>query len=255
MKDSYSFHADEDDFKKEYNKMKTVYQTIFNRFGLKTIVVEADNGYIGGDYCHEFVVESQAGESIFLSNSDDSLAIHKDIVERKKLSEAEISAMKEKRAMEVGNIFQLGYHYSKKMKDALFTDSDGEKKPFYMGCYGIGIARTMAAIVEIYHDERGIIWPKSVAPYQVHLAGLDLKDNKIKTVAYSIYDQLINKNIEVLFDDRTDVSAGEKFADADLIGIPTRLVVSKRTGDKIEYKKRHSNQSELLTFNEAINKI
>jgi len=113
----------------------------------------------------------------------------------------------EKRGIEVGNIFQLGYHYSKKMKDAVFVDQNGKLEPFYMGCYGIGIGRTLAAIVEKFHDDKGIIWPASVAPYQVHLIGLDLKDEKMSSKVHKVYKVLKDNNIEVLFDDREEERA------------------------------------------------
>jgi len=164
--------------------------------------------------------------------------------------------LSENQGIEVGNIFQLGYYYSKKMKSALFIDLDGKEKPFYMGCYGIGIGRTMATIVEKYHDGKGIIWPETVAPFKIHLLGLDLKDEDTKKKAFDLYELLTtNYELEVLFDDRLDVTAGEKFADADLIGIPTRLVVSKRTGEKIEYKKRNEKEIKLLSLEEITNKF
>jgi len=255
MKDAYSFHTDEKDFKKEYEKMKKTYLKIFERCGLKTIIVESDNGYIGGDYCHELVVESNAGESKFLTNNDSSFAVHEEIIDRRKLTNEERRKLIKKKGIEVGNIFQLGHYYSKKMTDALFTDADGQRKPFYMGCYGIGIGRTMAAAIEVHHDDRGIIWPKEVAPFMVHLIGLDLKDRLIKSRVHQVYKVLQENSIEVLFDDREGLSAGQKFAAADLIGIPYRLVVSKRTGDKIEVKKRNSSTTELMTINDLINSL
>ncbi len=158
------------------------------------------------------------------------------------------------KAAEVGNIFPL---YTK-FTDAFnykFIDRDGKEKPIYMGCYGIGPSRIMGVIVEKFHDERGIIWPTSVAPYQIHLVGLDLKDKTTRYNNYNFYNRLLNSGIEVLFDDREDVTAGEKFADADLIGIPIRLIVSKRTGDKIEFKKRNEKETKLLSLEEIINKF
>jgi prolyl-tRNA synthetase len=160
--------------------------------------------------------------------------------------------MVEKKGIEVGNIFQLGYYYSEKMRDALFTDVDGKRKPFYMGCYGIGIGRTMATVVEVHHDKRGIVWPKSIAPYLVNLIGLDLTDAGVKKQAEKIYQKLSDNKLETLYDDRADVSAGEKFGDADLIGTPYRAVVSKRTGDKVELKKRASSETKLLSIEELL---
>ncbi len=158
------------------------------------------------------------------------------------------------KAAEVGNIFPL---YTK-FTDAFnykFIDRDGKEKPVYMGCYGIGPSRIMGVIVEKYHDDKGIIWPETVAPYQVHLIGLDLKDKKISSKVHKVYKVLKENNVEVLFDDREEVTAGEKFADTDLIGIPIRLVVSKRTGDKVEYKKRIEKESKIFELNEIILKI
>ncbi len=403
MKDAYSFHTSEEDFKEEYEKMKKTYTAIFKRLGLDTVIVESDNGYIGGEYCHEFVVESQIGESKYLTDGEGYCA-HEDVaifeVDKKNLEEetkkmeevqavrgntmedgvklhklplwqqmkdlmmvdengnfilavirgdlevnevklahavkayrlrhateeeirklgsepgfispvglqkslpagrqvkvvgdyslrtiknaytgankkhrdllnvnidrdykldveADIALAKggylskngvplsEKKGIEVGNVFQLGFHYSSKMKGAEFTDPQGNKKPYYMGCYGIGLARTMAAIVEVFNDEKGIIWPEEVAPFQVHLVGLDGLGEKE-------YKLLQAEEVETLFDDRLNLSAGEKFADCDLIGIPYRVVVSKRTGEKLEIKKRSEKQTQFLSLEKFLELI
>lgn len=410
MKDAYSFHTTEEDFKTEYEKMKKTYYEIFKKLGLETLVVESDNGYIGGEYCHEFVVESNIGESRFLVNSDLSYCAHEDIAkfipdkknvdeQEKPLQEVEavrgktmedgvklhnlplwqqikdvlfvdengrfilaiirgdydvnevklkhvikayqlrhateeeirekihsepgfispvgikeiieknvellviadesLSTIKnayggankkhrdllnmnlgrdykpdivadialakegclapdgsglliEKKGIEVGNVFQLGFHYSSKMKDANFVDKNGKSQPYYMGCYGIGLARTLAAIIEVFYDEKGIIWPESVAPYLVHLVGLDLEDEKIKKEAEKVYKLLEAEEIEVLFDDREGVSAGAKFADADLIGIPYRVVISKKTKEQLEVKKRAERETKFFPLDELI---
>jgi prolyl-tRNA synthetase len=414
MKDAYSFSVDEEDFKKEYKNMWDTYKRIFNRLGLPTVVVESDNGYIGGDYCHEFVVESEIGESRFLMTEDGSYAAHEDVatfvkdiknIDEELLPMKEVEAVRgptmedgvklhnlplwqqikdvlfvdekdrfilaiirgdfdvnemklkrhvgaidlrhateeeirtivhsepgfispvgikdhldsttkliivaddslrtirnayggankkhrdimnlnidrdykadiegdiamaepeftapdgkqkliEKRGIEVGNIFQLGYHYSRLMKGATFVDKDGKEQLYYMGCYGIGLGRTLATIVEKFHDDKGIIWPKAVAPYHIHLVGLNLDDPDIKKNAYTIYETLkTTYNQEVLFDDREGISPGEKFADADLMGIPIRLVISKRTGDKVEYKERSSKDVSILTLEEVWHRL
>ena len=154
------------------------------------------------------------------------------------------------KAAEVGNIFPLGTRFADDF-DYTYTDQQGKRKKIYMGCYGIGPSRIMGVLVEKFHDERGIVWPEPVAPFKYHLIGLDLKDQKIKKHAFEIYKLLTtNYKLEVLFDDREDVSAGEKFSDADLIGIPHRLVVSRRTGDKVEYKKRSSKEAKLVNLDE-----
>lgn len=412
MKDAYSFHSTESDFKKEYKNMEETYSRIFKRLGLKTLIVESDNGYIGGEYCHEFIVESDAGESKFLTTDDGSYSAHEDIAKfkrdekniqdqeeelqeveavrgntmedgvklhgkplwqqlkdvvfvdekgrfilavirgdydvnevkllhvvkayqlrpateteiREKLHsepgfispvgikenlgkeveiivvgdtslrtiknayggsnkknrdlvninidrdytldhQADIALAKEgyetetgkkliaKKGIEVGNIFQLGFHYSSKMHGASFKDSEGKEQPYYMGCYGIGVARTLASIVEIHNDDKGIVWPKSVAPFQVHLVSIMNNELSIKNKADEVYKKLLDAGVEVLYDDRETVSAGAKFADADLIGIPVRLVVSPKTGDKIEWKERVQTETELLTLDEVLKRL
>lgn len=407
MKDGYSFHASEEDFRLEYEKMKKTYATMFRRMGLETVTVESDNGYIGGEYCHEFVVESPAGESKFFMTEDGSYAAHEEVAKfhrdeknldekllsikeveavrgttmedgvrlhnlpmwqqikdvmfvdeqgrfilavvrgdydvneikllhavkaytlrhateeeiREKLHsepgfispvgikehiakgvtlivvgdtslrtvhnaygganklnrdmynvnidrdytldiEADIALVKEgytsedgkklvaKRGIEVGNVFQLGFHYTTKLKDATFTDEKGQQQPYYMGCYGIGLARTLATVVEKYNDEKGIIWPDSVAPFQVHL--VSLKENE---KAEKLYQQLLESGVEVLYDDRDYVTPGAKFADADLLGIPVRLVISAKTGEKVEWKKRTNKDIELVDMQEVLSRL
>lgn len=397
MKDGYSFHSDEKDFKKTYEEMKTVYTKIFNRLGLKTDIVESDNGYIGGEYCHEFIVESEIGESRYFATEDGNYAAHEDVAKFKKEDknlDEEIKEIKpveavrgntmengeklhkmplwrqikdvvfvdekgryilaiirgdldvnetklkhvvdcvdlrhatdeeimedlnsapgfispvgikdlvkngkkllviaddslkgvknmyggnnkkhqdllnvnrkdyekdldkegdialaqsgylsisglvlaEKRGIEVGNIFQLGYHYTNLMKGATYRAEDGSEKPYYMGCYGIGVGRTMATLVEKFHDAKGIIWPETIAPFAVHLLALG-EDETVLKEANKVYENLLKAGVEVLFDDRMDVSAGEKFSDADLLGMPYRAVVSVRSMKEggIELKKR-----------------
>lgn len=396
MKDAYSFDRNAEDFKKTYDAMAKVYTKIYSRLGLTTLKVAADNGYIGGEYCHEYQVESPIGEGRFFVSDDGTYVAHEDIAAFKRddknvdeelkaysevdavrgntmedgvafhklplwqqlkdlmmvnekgelilavirgdldvnetklmnatksyqlrhATEEEIRAigtepgfispvglkgkvtivadlslktvqnfyggankknvdaininlgrdfqadieadiamcqegftteagsiLHEKRGIEVGNIFQLGYHYSSRMKGAEFVDEDGTLKPYYMGCYGIGLGRTMAAIVETHHDEKGILWPEAIAPFQVHL--IDIQQT---AKGQELYDALKQKNIDVLWDDR-DVRAGEKFADADLLGIPIRLVISQKTNGQVEWKKRSEGQSELISVDELL---
>lgn len=405
MKDAYSFDVDEESFKKEYKNMGDTYSRIFKRLGLDTVVVESDGGYIGGDYCHEYVVDSPVGETNYLSTEDGKYNAHEEVarfdradinsadkedamievdakrgttmaagvefhkkplerqikdvlfvdengrfilavlrgdfdaneIKVKNLAKAvtlrhatdeeirtqlhsepgfispvglreriekdvqlvivgdeslktiknaygganklnrdllnvnygrdytadvvgDIAMAKEgytyqgkklflKKGIEVGNIFQLGYHYTNLMKNAVFMAIDGKPKPFYMGCYGIGIGRTLATIVEMYHDDRGIVWPEIVAPYQVHLIALG-KDTASYEAAAQLERELYDKGIEVLYDDRKEVSPGAKFSDADLIGIPLRLVISPKTEGKIEIKKRTEKETKLITKEE-----
>lgn len=402
MKDAYSFDVDEGNFREEYEKMAQVYKRVFEKMGLKTYMVEADNGYIGGEYCHEFVVEHDKGEGVFFVSQDGEYVAHEDVAEfdkpekntdeqmleykeveavrgrtmedgqklhglpmwqqlkdvmfadregnlvlavirddlevnKTKLEhvidkvgqlelasdeqvravgsepgfispvgledkvlvvaddslrgvrnmyggankknmdamnmnygrdfearfEGDIALAKDgfeskhgrgklsmKRGIEVGNIFQLGYHYSKLMKGAEFIDKDGKAKPYYMGCYGIGLGRTMATIVEMYHDDRGIVWPEGLAPYKVHLVGLKGAEEE----AGKLYHQLMDEGVEVLWDDRNE-SPGKKLADADLIGCSVRLVMSSRNEGKVEWKRRDSEEVELLEVEEVLSKL
>lgn len=398
MKDAYSFGTEEQ-FNATYRLMWDAYKDIFNEIGLTTDVVASDNGYIGGDYCHEFVVPSEAGESRYFVSADGNYAAHEDVAQFIKYQEnsdeplqpmkevkgegiigveelakflkipvekttktilfetetGEVIAaavmglydvnetklqhivgcaelhlaspetvkrvtgakvgyagfinlpkevrvvlddslkgrknfecganrtdhhsinvnfgrdvpepeefydiamarpgdraldngqeLSEKRGIEVGNIFQLGYHYTDLMKGAEYTDETGNKQPYYMGCYGIGIGRTMAAVAEVLSDDRGLVWPANIAPVKVYLARLG-NDPVVVKAADELYDRLQDTNIEVLYDDR-EVRPGEKFADAELMGIPYRLVVSEKTvaAGKVELKARTESEARML---------
>ncbi len=409
MKDGYSFHSTSEDFEREYKSMMSTYTNIFSRIGLVTDIVPADNGYFGGDYCDEFVVECEAGESMYFVSEDGKYIAHEDVAKFKRedinpeeeilpietieqpdwvrtmednvkfynlpssrflknvvyknresgeiiiatirgdlevnknklehvlsmvgllddatdedlesigtksgyvhswgytdervkyvgdtslytvknfiggqkeektdtrnvnygrdfehpvtadialsedgfITEDGSSKLIEKKGVEVGNIFQLGQFYSTKMKGAVFTDSDGTQKPFFMGCYGIGLGRTLATVVEKFHDDKGIIWPEAIAPYKVHIIGLNLEDDGLRAQTEELYKNLDEKGIEVLFDDRVEARAGEKFADADLIGIPYRVVISKKSIDAggLEFKKRNESESRIITSDELL---
>jgi len=248
MKDLYSFHANEKDLDDYYQKVIKAYKKIFTRCGFVVKVVEAASGTIGGDVSHEFMMLCSTGEDKILFCSKCDFATSKEAL--KKCPKCR-SSLKEGCSIENGHIFKLGTKYSKSM-GAYFVDQKGKKKLIWMGCYGIGLGRLMATIIEAHHDKKGIIWPKEVAPYLVHLICLD-EDNIKETD--EIYEKLMKEGIEVLYDDRKNVSAGVKFADADLIGIPYRLVVSKKTKGKIEFKERKEKKTELLTIPELIKKL
>ncbi|NMB69577.1 proline--tRNA ligase [candidate division WWE3 bacterium] len=155
---------------------------------------------------------------------------------------------------EAGNIFPLNVKFSTAF-NYYYADETGQQKIVYMGSYGFGTSRVMGILVEKFHDGKGIIWPENVAPFKVHLIGLNLDDEQVETKANKIYKQLVGAGIEVLFDDRKEIAAGEKFSDADLIGIPYRMVVSKKTGEKIELKKRSEEKVDLVSFEECLNLV
>ncbi|HLZ15133.1 MAG TPA: His/Gly/Thr/Pro-type tRNA ligase C-terminal domain-containing protein, partial [Candidatus Saccharimonadales bacterium] len=160
----------------------------------------------------------------------------------------------ERKGVEVGNIFQLGYHYTKLMQGAEYTDEQGKRQQYYMGCYGIGIGRTLATIVETHRDERGIVWPENIAPFRVYLASIGESDAVVQQ-GEEIYKALTDAGVAVLYDDRLEARAGEKFADADLLGLPYRLVVSDKTlaGKQFELKKRTSKETQMLDQQAVIN--
>jgi len=255
MKDMYSFHATKKDFENFYDKMKNAYKNIFQRIGIGhlTYITFASGGTFS-KYSHEFQTVTSAGEDTIYVGQDNGIAINKEVLNDEVLSELGISkdSLSEERGIEVGNIFTLGTRFSEPL-GLLYTDSKGKKKPVFMGSYGIGLGRLMGTIVEVLSDDKGIIWPESISPFQVHLLALG-EDKTVLKEAEKTYNDLIKNNIEVLFDDRVGMSAGEKFADADLLGIPYRAVVSERSiKDRgIELKKRTEEKGKIVNVDELL---
>lgn len=252
MKDLYSFHANQEDLDNYYEKAIVAYNNIFDRIGLgeKTYLTYASGGSFS-KYSHEFQTLTDAGEDIIYICDDCKMAVNKEIInDQNTCPKCGRKDLREEKAVEAGNIFKLGTKYSAPF-DLKYQDKDGEKKPVIMGCYGLGISRLMGTIVEACHDEKGIIWPENVAPFKVHL--LSLNENE---VAENIYQDLVSQGIEVLYDDR-ELQAGEKFADADLIGCPYRVVVSKKTlaNESVELKLRSGAESQLIKINELSKKL
>jgi len=254
MKDLYSFHADEKDLMNYFQKVIDAYTKIFHRCGLEVAICQASGGTIGGKETYEFHVLAPVGEDRIVYCPKCSWGANQEIGKKTKCPKCG-GNLEESSSIEAGHVFALGTKYSKAM-GAEFVDSNGAKKPIWMGCYGIGLGRLMATIVEVHHDKKGIIWPESVAPYAAHLVCLSSKRKtqsaKLTKFTNEVYEKLVKAGIEVLYDDREDVSAGEKFADADLIGIPVRLVVSENTGGKIEWKGRDLSQPKLLPLKKII---
>lgn len=245
MKDAYSFNATAESLDQTYDEMYKAYGRIFEKLGIKAVAIEADSGAIGGKVSHEFMAPSEVGEDEYLECVKCGYKANREKIGKENLCPKCKNALKINHGIEVGHVFRLDYYYSEPM-NATFTAGDGTKKKFLMGCYGIGIERNLATIVEQNHDEAGIIWPKSVAPFDVHLISLNVNDK-----AQKVYEELLKAGVEVLYDDR-EVSAGVKFADYELIGIPVRLVVSAKTGDKIEYKERDSSETKVIDIKEVI---
>mgnify|MGYP001609770033 CR=1 FL=1 len=265
MKDFYSFHKDEEDLDQFYfKKGKKAYENVFKRTGIgnSTYFTFASGGTFS-KYSHEFQTISSAGEDTIFLCEKCKIAVNKEIISESfdtaqgkqagVCPQCGSKNLKEEKAVEVGNIFQLKTKYSIPF-DLKYRDQNGAEKDVIMGCYGIGLNRLMGAIVEIHHDKNGIIWPQAVAPFKAHLLNLS-KDKKNKDFAEKIYKDLQISEVEVLFDDRVDVTPGEKFAEADLMGIPYRLVISDKTGSKIEIKRRDGKITSLVSKKDLITKL
>ena len=243
MKDSYSFHTDIDCLKNTYEKMYKTYSEIFEAIGLNFRAVQADNGAIGGDGSHEFHVLADSGEDELVYSEETDFAANSEVAK----NYPDRDKLKTCRGIEVGHIFQLGTKYSEAMK-AEFIDESGKPKPLLMGCYGIGVSRIVAAAIEQGHDERGIIFPSSIAPFEVIITpiGYD-KSEEVKKVTDSIYNQLLELGCDVILDDR-GLRPGVMFSEAELLGIPHRITISDKTieAKKVEYKKREVENSKLI---------
>lgn len=250
MKDMYSFHENQEDFERFYGIAKAAYMKIFKRLGLVAKTTEASGGAFTEKISYEFEVLTDAGEDDILYCDACDFCVNTEIAKEKegaKCPRCKKGKLVKAKASEVGNVFDLGQKYGKDF-DLTFTGRDGKPQYPIMGCYGIGISRLMGVIVEKYHDEHGIVWPEAVAPFRAHVLALNGADGG------KVYDALQKEKIEVLYDDR-DLSAGEKFAEADLLGIPWRIVVSPKLGDKVEVKRRNESATEIMTIKEAIKKI
>ena len=256
MKDLYSAHLTEDDMLKYYHEVIDAYLKIFKRIGLDVKVVESSGGVFTDKHSHEFQVLSPVGEDTVYYCHLCEFAVNEEITKVKEndnCPKCQNGKIKVSKAIEVGNIFPLGTIYSEKL-GALYTDNQGNKKPLWLASYGIGPTRVLGTLVEVFHDDRGIVWPESVAPYKVHLISLHSDKESVKKFADKVYKDLQDENIEVLYDDR-DAPAGEKFNDADLLGIPVRLLVSEKLQDKLEWKKRNEENSENLSFEEVLKRL
>jgi prolyl-tRNA synthetase len=218
MKDAYSFDVDEEGLELNYQKMLAAYHRIFQKLGVKYKVTGADSGAMGGKFSEEFTAEGACPE------------------------------------LEIGHIFKLGTPYSEKMK-GLFLDKTGQQRPYVMGCYGIGVSRLVSAVIENNYDQAGIVWPLSVAPFHLLILPVNYEEPTVKEAADRLYAAAQEKKIPVLMDDRPR-SAGEKFKDADLIGIPYRVTIGKNLKEgKVDLKKRSEPKGELLPPEQIIERV
>jgi len=253
MKDLYSFSKDQDEHQRFYDGCRDAYMEIFKRAGIgdKTYVTYASGG-IFSKYSDEFQTVSEAGEDIIYVCDKCNRAINEEIAgDAPKCAVCGSTELRKEKAIEVGNIFSLGTKFSEPL-GLEYLDAQGEKKLVVMGSYGIGPGRLMGTIVEVLSDEKGIVWPTTVSPFNVHLVEIASENPEVKKWAEHIYKEL-SKTVEVLYDDR-DRRAGEKFADSDLIGIPYRLVISEKNLNEkmIEVKERKSSNVEMIGENELL---
>ena len=258
MKDMYTFARDQAEHDHWSEKIAAAYDKVYARFGIGDITYRtyADGGYFTPKFSDEYQMLSDIGEDTIYVDKEQKIAVNKEVIDDPRLESTNIdkSKLEECRAIEVGNIFPLESKYT----DALgvyYTDEDGNQQKLIAGCYGIGVSRLMGALAEHFADDKGLVWPDNIAPAKVYLARLGQTDEVTKT-ADEAYNRLTEAGIEVIYDDR-DERAGEKFADADLMGIPFRLVISERTAQagKHELKRRTDDETELLTLDEVIDTL
>ena len=267
MKDNYSFDLNKENAKNSYNNMFKAYIKTFLRLGLTPISLRAETGPIGGDLSHEFQILANTGESTLYYDKELE-SLDPELIDSEKLqsyyaavddlhdeNKCPISKdkLKVSKGIEVGHIFYFGTKYSEKL-GAFIQNSKGENIAVHMGSYGIGISRLVGAIIEAFHDEKGIIWPKQVAPFQISIINLMIDDEKCCEFSEEIYNTLLKNNIEVLYDER-DCSLGKKFSDNDLIGIPYQIIIGKRDlkENLVEFKERKTYESKKINKDDVIN--
>ena len=270
MKDAYSFDRDETGLQVNYDRMYDAYRRIFERCGLTTIPVEAETGVMGGEDSHEFMVPAESGEDTVVRCGGCAYAASKERAARdlKPADGAEPQPvgdgapcpkcrkpLKLLSAIEVGHIFKLGTKYTTSL-EAAFLDEDGKQKPLVMGCYGIGVSRILPAVIETHQDEQGIRWPLAIAPYPVVIVSINPEEEGVREAAEDLYQEAVKAGFEVLLDDR-EVSGGVKMKDADLIGFPIRIVLSKKTLQKksLEFKLREESDATRVEQGGAVSHL
>lgn len=255
MKDMYSFARTQAEHDELYEKIAKAYDRVYDRLGIGNITYRtyADGGYFTPRFSDEYQMLSDIGEDTIYIDEQRKVAVNKEVIDDERLAKTDIdkSKLHERKAIEVGNIFPLESKYT----DALgvyYTDEKGNKQSIIAGCYGIGVSRLMGALAEHFADDKGLVWPENIAPFKVYLVRLGT-DEKVVKAADELYETLQKAGISILYDDR-DASAGEKFADADLLGIPYRLVVSEKTlqNTTCELKKRVEKDAQFISFDNVI---
>ena len=261
MKDAYSFSLDEDSMHDIYSNMKRIYKNIFDLIGLDYKIVSADSGSIGGDKSEEFHVLANSGEDTLAFSNESDFAINIELLDEKDPDKIEGMSSPDgkgklslKKGIEVGHIFELGTKYSKAMN--LKVQKDNKLQDVFMGCYGIGVSRIVAAAIEQNFDDEGIIFPKAISPFNCYIVSINPKSNKdLSEKVDKIYSKLIKSGIEVFLDDR-DLNPGIKFRDANLMGVPFQLVVSdKINDDSVELINRENQKKEILKIDQIIDRI
>jgi prolyl-tRNA synthetase len=258
MKDAYSFDIDEKGMEKSYENMKDAYVSIFNDIGLDYRIVKADAGNIGGDVSEEFHIIADSGEDLLAISDSSDFAANVEVLEYEK-DPSELDGepspdgkgkLMIKRGIEVGHIFQLGQKYSEKMSVSI-KDSSGEGINVFMGCYGVGVSRIVAAAIEQNHDDKGIIWPYAIAPFHVNVICLDPKKEEVLKECESVYQIIKDAGHDVLLDDR-DIRAGQKFTDNEILGIPYSIVIGPKnfSNNSFEFVPRKTNKKLDLNIDE-----
>ena len=255
MKDLYNFSRNQEEHEKFYESMVEAYNKIFSRLGIGDITYKTfASGGSFSKYSHEFQTISDVGEDKIYVHEAKKIAINQEVFNDEVLADLGIdkNELVEKTAVEAGNIFTLGTRFSDAL-DLKFTDEDGTTKPVFMGSYGLGPSRLMGILAEHFADEKGLVWPENVAPFKVYLARIG---ENVNEYADKLYNELTEKGVEVLYDDR-DVRAGQKFADSELLGIPYRVTISDRTIDsgEVEISERKNSEKILLTYEQLLAKL
>ncbi len=256
MKDMYSFARSQEEHEEIYEKVAQAYHRVYARLGLGDITYRtyADGGIFTERFSDEFQTLSDMGEDTIYVSEAKKIAVNKEIYTDENLLKIGLNKdeLTERKGVEVGNIFPLETKYTEAL-DVRFQDADGVEQPIIMGCYGIGISRLVGVIAEHFSDDKGIIWPEAVAPFKVHLVILG-ESETARTEAENLYSELVLKGVDVHFDDRVGLSIGEKLNDADLLGMPYRIVVSEKSLEKggVEVKKRNEKETEIMSSAECI---